>query len=152
VPGHPRKPFDFYGYLLDNTHLSKLAKSPSPVNKFSKPFAMRFVMVYHYNITVLEIDMKKSTNNEGWWKFIKLCRQCKTERELDRLLHFFLTLTEKEAIDRRVKLVKELLSGENPQRIIAQDLNISIAKITRGSNQLKIIDNKLKRFLISNLC
>lgn len=96
--------------------------------------------------------MKKATNKDGWRRFIQLCRQCKTEQELDNLLRFFLTITEKEAIGYRAELIKELLNGEKPQRVIAEDLNISIAKITRGSNQLKTIDNKLKRFLISNLC
>jgi TrpR family transcriptional regulator, trp operon repressor len=96
--------------------------------------------------------MAKKTGDDGWRQFIELCQQTKTKQELNELLRFFLTPSEKEAINYRVELIRELLRGDKSQRIIAGDLKISIAKITRGSNQLKYTGEKLKRFLTKRLC
>jgi TrpR family transcriptional regulator, trp operon repressor len=50
-----------------------------------------------------------------------------------------------------VELLKALLKGDKPQRSIADELKISIAKISRGSNALKIIKPSLRKYLIQEL-
>ncbi|MCB1084045.1 MAG: trp operon repressor, partial [Simkania sp.] len=54
-------------------------------------------------------------------------------------------------LSKRILIVQELLNGEKTQREMAKDLQVSIAKITRGSNELKGIDEKLKQFLKRSL-
>jgi TrpR family trp operon transcriptional repressor len=63
----------------------------------------------------------------------------------------FLTIEEKEAMAARFLIVKALLEGKMPQREIAKTYKVSIAQITRGSNALKIIDAKLRKFLEKQL-
>ncbi len=87
----------------------------------------------------------KDTN--GWHFFIKLCLQAESEQELEQFFDLFLTMEEKNLLSSRYKIIQELLKGELPQRKIAQQYNVSIAQITRGSNALKRIDPNLERFL-----
>ena len=90
-------------------------------------------------------------NQQGWNYFLKLCHNVKDEKILSELFDLLLTLEEKQSIEMRCLIVKELLSQQKVQRRISQDLNVSIAKITRGSNELKRISNKLKQYLLSIL-
>lgn len=87
----------------------------------------------------------------GWEHFIRLCQDAKDEVIFKDLLDFLFTFEEKEHLAKRILLVRELLSGEKPQREISKDLKISVAKITRGSNALKQIDPDLKEFLSQQL-
>lgn len=84
---------------------------------------------------------------KGWKKFLDICRKVKSQEELDELLYLFLTSEERDAIAARVALVAALLNGEKTQREIAKDLEVSIAKITRGSNALKTVSTRLLNFL-----
>jgi TrpR family trp operon transcriptional repressor len=86
-------------------------------------------------------------NKEGWRFFIKACLEISNEQSLEAFLSLFLTISEKEDISTRVSIIEELLKQEKPQRQISKDINVSIAKISRGSNYLKQIDPKLKSFL-----
>lgn len=88
---------------------------------------------------------------KGWREFIALCRHVRSEDELQALFGFFFTLDEQDQLAMRVELVRALLKGDKPQRAIADDLKISIAKITRGSNALKTIGPELRRYLMSQL-
>lgn len=87
----------------------------------------------------------------GWHKFLSICLKAQSTEQLDELLRFFFSIEEKETVAMRTLLVHELLKGEKTQREIAQNLNISIAKITRGSNALKTISPDLKQFLLESL-
>jgi TrpR family trp operon transcriptional repressor len=82
-----------------------------------------------------------------WDDFLELCLKAKTSRRYQELFDLFLTLEEKENIKARYKIVKALLGGKVSQRELAQKYEVSISQITRGSNALKIIDPKFKRFL-----
>lgn len=95
--------------------------------------------------------MEQLNTEDGWWRFLKLCTQAKTIEKLDVLFTVFLTIDERHDLAGRYLIVKELLSEEKPQRQIAQELKVSIAKITRGSNQLKMIDEKTRNFLVNNI-
>ena len=85
--------------------------------------------------------------DDNWRGFLKLCREFKTEKQLNDLLALFLTHEEKGALAMRYAIVKELIKGRLTQREIAADLNVSIAKITRGSNALKIMSDNVRRAL-----
>ena len=86
-------------------------------------------------------------DEDGWRRFIDLCLKAETPEKLSDLFHVFLTPEEREDLSKRLLIVKELLEGKKTQREMAKDLEVSIAKITRGSNELKGIDEKLKQFL-----
>ena len=88
-----------------------------------------------------------TTKKQGWQHFLALCRKAKSSDELNDLFQLLLTSEERDAMSTRVELISALLKGEKTQREIAADLGISIAKITRGSNALKVIPNSLLKFL-----
>lgn len=88
---------------------------------------------------------------KGLKEFIQLCMGIKDEKQFASLFDLFLTEEEKSALSLRFLLVRELLKHENTQRDIAKRLNISIAKITRGSNELKRINKSLLKYLEDKL-
>lgn len=77
---------------------------------------------------------------KGWQHFIELCHETKDEKVLSSLLDLFFTPEERNDVAMRYWIIMELLSGKKTQREIAKELNVSIAKITRGSNELKRIN------------
>ena len=83
----------------------------------------------------------------GWDGFIELCCKIQDKQELSNLLDFLFTIEEKEHLTSRILLVRELLRRKKTQREIAKDLNVSIAKITRGSNALKQMPEQVKQLL-----
>ena len=84
---------------------------------------------------------------KGGCDFIRLCRHTRSDEELDALFQLLFTLDEQEQLATRVELLRALLKGHKPQRAIASELKISIAKITRGSNAVKVISPELRKFL-----
>lgn len=92
-----------------------------------------------------------SLNKNAWQGFLNICLVTKTNKELEQIFEIFLTSEEKENLALRYAIVRELLKQEKTQRQIAKDLNVSIAKITRGSNELKRLPAKLKEYLKKNL-
>lgn len=78
----------------------------------------------------------------GWEQFINLCIGLEKPKNLSDILEIFLTIEEKSNIANRFLIVQALLKKQKPQREIAKDLNVSIAKITRGSNELKRLSPK----------
>jgi TrpR family trp operon transcriptional repressor len=90
-------------------------------------------------------------NQKGWSDFLNLCLNTKDEKTFALLFDFFLTPEEKADLTTRYLIVKELIKKEKTQREMAKDLNVSIAKITRGSNELKRTNNKLLSYLENKL-
>jgi TrpR family trp operon transcriptional repressor len=90
-------------------------------------------------------------NQVGWRSFLKMCLATKNEKMLSSLFELFLTQEEKESLALRCLVVTELLGQEKTQRDIAENLHVSIAKITRGSNELKRMPPKLIEFLKENM-
>lgn len=86
-----------------------------------------------------------------WKSFIALCLECRDTDELSRLLDCFLTSEEKADIADRYLIIKGLLEEKKTQRDMSDTLGVSIAKITRGSNALKLVDPKLKEFMKKNM-
>ncbi len=95
--------------------------------------------------------MKAQSVEDGWRQFLKLCVRLKTTKQINAFFDLFLTTEERRDIGNRCDVVKALLKNEEPQRDIAARLGISLAKISRGSNYLKIITKDLRRFLESQL-
>jgi TrpR family trp operon transcriptional repressor len=95
--------------------------------------------------------LKNNKIETGYRLFLDICCQQKQRQNMRLMLDFFLSPEEKYAISRRAALIQALLKGEMTQREIAEKLRVSIAKITRGSNMLKLIDNKTKNILIKGL-
>ena len=91
--------------------------------------------------------MKKILEEDGWRGFLETCLRAKSVKELSDLFRLFMTHTEREEMASRFLIIRELLKGEKTQREIARDLDVSIAYITRGSNELKIIGPDLRKFL-----
>ena len=89
----------------------------------------------------------ESSSEEGWQAFIELCGFFKKKEELEELFDLFFTLEEKEDMAKRFTILKALLDEELTQREIAEKLGVSISKITRGSNALKIISRDLREAL-----
>lgn len=85
--------------------------------------------------------------NNTWKSFLTLCLKTQNTHELSQLFDCFLTIEERNDIADRYLIIKALLDEKLTQREISKKLNVSIAKITRGSNALKSIDSKTKRFL-----
>ena len=83
----------------------------------------------------------------GWKNFIKICAGITDEKSLALLLELFLTADERSDIALRFLIIRELFSNKKTQREIAKDLHVSIAKITRGSNELKRLNKKLSDYL-----
>jgi TrpR family trp operon transcriptional repressor len=91
--------------------------------------------------------MGQKSEQDGWWAFITLCSKLNTPEEFKKLFDLFFTIEEKETLGRRLLIVKALREGKLTQREIADDFNVSISQITRGSNALKIIDSSLGKIL-----
>jgi TrpR family transcriptional regulator, trp operon repressor len=91
--------------------------------------------------------MQTNLLKQNWHGFIKLCLKMKAEKQLSELFDLFLTDAEKEDIAVRHAIVGELLLGKKTQRGLAKQFKISIAKITRGSNALRIADPKIKKLI-----
>ncbi|NGX47761.1 MAG: Trp operon repressor [Chlamydiae bacterium] len=89
----------------------------------------------------------KSDLEEGWWHFIERLAHLKKSDEVNDYLDLFLTHSERRYLGLRFLIIQELVNGEKTQREMAESLGVSIAKITRGSNALKDISSKLRRFL-----
>jgi len=91
--------------------------------------------------------MKIASEEDGWPAFIELCSHFKRAEELEELFDLFFTLEEKEDLAKRFTILKALINEKMTQREIAEKLGVSISKITRGSNALKIISSHLREAL-----
>jgi len=92
---------------------------------------------------------------KSWKQFLKLCKIFGTsESELNQLFEIFLTHAEREDIAKRYDIIKALLEDKEPQRDLSEHLNVSIAKITRGSNLLKTMSKihlkKLQKYILND--
>jgi TrpR family transcriptional regulator, trp operon repressor len=90
-------------------------------------------------------------SQKGWRNFLELCLAAEDEKTLSELFDLFFTPEEKSSLETRCLIVKALLEKKRTQRQIAEDLQVSIAKITRGSNELKRISTKILQFLQDKL-
>jgi TrpR family trp operon transcriptional repressor len=85
--------------------------------------------------------------SNAYANFARLCAAAEQAGLLQEWFAFLFTPAELEAIFARLTLTEALLDLKQTQREMSKTFNISIAKITRGSNALKQISPELKVFL-----
>jgi len=90
----------------------------------------------------MNVNEKKS-----WKSFVQMVLKIKTPRQFEEFAEFVFTQEERDQLATRILLTRELLKEDKTQRQIADEFNISIAKITRGSNSIKRLSDKLRNFL-----
>ena len=95
--------------------------------------------------------MKQPNEEDGWWRFLHACAELKTAEEIDAFFNLLLTIEERKDVADRYLIIRDLLKGDKTQRKMAEDLHVSIAKITRGSNSLKTIGETLRNFLMKKI-
>lgn len=76
-----------------------------------------------------------------WAKFVKITASQNTE-DLKLWLDVILTQAEKSDIADRIQILEGLLKDRLSQRDLAAQLEVSISKITRGSNALRSMSQK----------
>lgn len=86
-----------------------------------------------------------------WDKFINNCVQISQFDELEKFFELTLTPAECEKIAARYMILAELLHSSKTQREIAADLGVSIFNVTRGANQLKLVDEASKKLINKQL-
>ncbi|WP_434358894.1 trp operon repressor [Parasalinivibrio latis] len=82
-----------------------------------------------------------------WQQVAKLLNTAGTLEERIQLLTMLLTPDERDTMVARVNIFNELLKGDLSQRQISQMLGVGVATITRGSNELKRLDDGEKAWL-----
>jgi len=85
---------------------------------------------------------------DDWNSLVELFAQVDDRHTMERLFLLFLTINEREYLVGRYRIVRALLTSNLTQREIAENLQVSIAKITSGSNELKRTARELKQLLI----
>jgi TrpR family transcriptional regulator, trp operon repressor len=95
--------------------------------------------------------MTSFSKETGWRNFLKLCLAADSIEMLESIMNLYLTPEERDDLAARALIVNELLRQEQTQREMAENLEVSIAKITRGSNMLKTIDPNFKEYLIQRI-
>ncbi|TKB55328.1 trp operon repressor [Ferrimonas aestuarii] len=94
--------------------------------------------------------MKES---DYWDKALGLIVDQEGKDSASSLFNLLLTVDERDAIGARLAVMRALIQGELTQRQIAEQLNVSIATITRCSNTLKNLQpmerDKLQQQLLS---
>ncbi len=92
-----------------------------------------------------------NTEDDGWRELLSFLSKITDTEKLNEILLIILTHEERKALSARYLIIQELLKGKKTQREMAEDLKVSIAKITRGSNRLKKVNPALKGFLMEAL-
>lgn len=83
----------------------------------------------------------------GWQEFIANCVRLDKTNQLNQFFELVLTPAEREKIAARYQILCELAKDELTQREIAAKLKVSIFNVTRGANQLKVVDDKSKALI-----
>ena len=90
-------------------------------------------------------------DKEAWRQLLDLIGACDSPKQLSDVFELLFTIEEREQLADRVIIMRELFRGKLTQRELAKQFDISIAKITRGSNCLKGANQKLCDFIESHL-
>ncbi|OOE86098.1 trp operon repressor [Salinivibrio sharmensis] len=91
--------------------------------------------------------MSQSPAFSGWQDVIALVRRAGKDDNDDALLTALLTPDERDTLVARINILHELLEGRMSQRQLSQLLGVGIATVTRGSNELKRMDDETKNWL-----
>ncbi|MEY8703294.1 trp operon repressor [Francisella philomiragia] len=89
-------------------------------------------------------------SNKGWHQLVNILSETSDPQDIDIICDFLLTKEEKEQLNKRVLLTKELLKKEKSQREISKEIGISICTVTRCSNALKDCSTRVKEIFSDN--
>ena len=99
----------------------------------------------------MKIQKQKKERAMGCQGFLNLCSKFKKRDDLERFFDLMLTMEEKKSLEGRYLVIKALEEGIHSQREIAEQHQLSISQITRGSNALKIVDPTFRNVLRKHL-
>ncbi|WP_345336615.1 trp operon repressor [Ferrimonas pelagia] len=99
------------------------------------------VVVYCAAITALQRNI---TMDPRWNNLLALIANENSAENLDGLLSMLLSHDERHAVAGRLAVFKALLQGEMSQRQMSVELGVSIATITRASNNLKSMSDEAR--------
>ena len=85
--------------------------------------------------------------NSGWQQLFDIFEKTDNSSLRLRLYEVLTTQKEREALGIRAEVAKALIAGKESQRDIAKRLDICIATVTRGSQNLKTLDKKDRSLL-----
>jgi Trp operon repressor len=81
-------------------------------------------------------------------QFIELIKKVsRDKRDIHELFSLLMTQKEYEELARRLEVMRALDVGTESQRTIAERLHISIATVTRGSNEYQRNKEKISKYL-----
>ena len=86
-------------------------------------------------------------DKQAWRQLLDLITACDSPKQLNDLFEMLFTIEEREQLADRIIIMRELMRGKLTQRELSKQFDISIAKITRGSNCLKGANQKLCDFI-----
>ena len=90
--------------------------------------------------------MHRNENDEPLLEAARALARCEDPQVIHEFLLSWFTVREVSDMHSRWRLVKDLIKGHS-QRRIAQDLGVSLCKITRGSRELRKSDSAFKKML-----
>ncbi len=89
--------------------------------------------------------MSNSSFYSNWDDVLALLDTANKQQQLTPLLDILMTPDEKDVLQTRINIIYELLKGERNQRQISQLLGVGIATVTRGSTEVKKMDEQEKK-------
>lgn len=98
-------------------------------------------------INLLDTGIKMKEHS-GWQEFITNCRALTSNEDLSQFFELVLTPSEREKIAARYQILSQLVNDKLTQREIAAKIGVSIFNVTRGANQLKLVDDEVKSLLL----
>ncbi|GAL24119.1 transcriptional repressor protein TrpR [Vibrio variabilis] len=84
---------------------------------------------------------------QDWQQVLDLIQRSQSTEQQAQLMTMLLTPDEREAVTARVNILCELLKGDLSQRQISQMLGVGVATITRGSAEVKRLEDTEKNAL-----
>ncbi|OBW92424.1 Trp operon repressor [Gallibacterium genomosp. 3] len=92
-----------------------------------------------------------SRDLEQWQQVLDFLKNGFAEGKEQEMLMMLLTPDERDSLGLRLQIIKQLLEKKLSQREIQQNLNTSVATITRGSNLIKSIDSDFLQWVKTQL-
>ena len=94
--------------------------------------------------------MNRNILDKNIYQLVDIIKQIDSKNELNCFFKELLTQSEINTLSKRLRILKQLLLGHT-QRQIAQDLKVSLCKVTRGSKIIQDKNSVLKKYLIKEL-
>lgn len=106
---------------------------------------LAFSNTYHFNILIMVTCAYMRTTSSNYSNLVDFLLAAKSRKEMQDLLEDLLTPQEVESLEERWQIVQRLLEGKT-QRKVAKELEISVAKATRGSRVIQYGKGTFEKF------